>query len=81
MTGELLRRLREAAGIKQTDLARAANMANSTLSTYESGRNGMTNFMAARLVGLIDALLSDRTEEFSALRAEADAQMDADEAV
>jgi hypothetical protein len=39
----------------------------------------MTNFMAARLVGLIDALLSDRTEEFSALRAEADAQMDADQ--
>ena len=71
MNGELLRKLREAAGIKQLDLALAAGIDNSALSLYESGRRGLTAEVAGLLVALIDSMLSERTDEYLRLRARA----------
>ncbi len=76
MNGELLRRLREAAGIKQSDLADAADMHNSALSTYESGRREMPAWIAEKLLKTIDEMLADRTDEFTRLRGEAEAARD-----
>lgn len=71
MTGELLRRVREAAGIKATDLAEAAGVHKSTLSEYENGRRPITPWVCRRLLRRIDETLQTRSDEFARLRAEA----------
>lgn len=69
MTGQLLRELRQAAGIKQSDLATAADMDKSTLSVIENGRRPLDPDTETKLVGLIDITVAEMTEEFARLRA------------
>jgi len=73
MTGEFLRRLRDAAGIKQEDLAQATGLHNSALSRYEGGYRDIPPDVAALLVATIDRLRTERSDEYDRLRAEGEA--------
>ncbi len=50
-TGELLKRARTSAQLSQTDVARRANIAQSVVSAYESGRRAPSVSTLERLVG------------------------------
>jgi transcriptional regulator with XRE-family HTH domain len=53
--GAALRRLREAAGMSQPELARRVHVSQSSLSRYESGLQAVDPMMAARLDNLLRA--------------------------
>ena len=66
--GELLRRLRQQAGLSQPELARRVPVSQPSLSRYESGRQAVDVAVAARLDELLDA-----GGQLAALAAPADA--------
>ena len=49
LVGRNVRRLRESAGLTQTDLAREAGIEQGTLSAIETGTRGVSMLMVARL--------------------------------
>lgn len=51
---DVVRRLRETAGLSQAELARRAGLSRSLICEIESGRRGITPSTRARIAGVFD---------------------------